>query len=320
MPSRTYTNELGLLNGLLEVKLSASFDVKPKAAAAATALRVTFRTIAVSLLGLPLPPITFPEGTERTWLLTYTDDDTRIVRAGVDGGRSTARELGLLDEREGEAADAYLFVLTRDTAAEAARAAAAAGGVNPLALRSLRASRKAKLLEACAAETRLGAETDAAGVERIAALMDELSALNPTRDPASSSTLCGRWDITWTTEKELLALTSSGLLGEPCTASYQTITRDKAADGATWQYSLDNAIDFAGGNSFLRVGSTCEPASSGGKVAFRFERCDLKFRALELPLPPVGSGFFEVLYLDDDLRVCKDSRGDLQVCRRGLSA
>ena len=50
----------------------------------------------------------------RTWLLTYTDADLRLVRAGVDGGRSTARELGLVSADEGQAADAYLFVLTRE--------------------------------------------------------------------------------------------------------------------------------------------------------------------------------------------------------------
>lgn len=33
-------------------------------------------------------------------------------------------------------------------------------------------------------------------------------------------------------------------------------------------------------------------------------------------LPPVGSGWFDVVYLDDELRCCRDVRGDLQVCRR----
>lgn len=320
----TYTNELSLFNGLFDVKLSATFRPKPRGGAAdgTTALRVSFKTIAVALFGLlRLPPITFPEGTERTWLLTYTDEDTRIVRAGVDGGRSTARDVGLLDKEEGEAADSYLFVLTRDPAVEAARAAAATAGgraANPLAQGALRASLKAELLDACAADARFGADTDAAGVARIEALMDELSLVNPTRDPASSPKLCGRWDIVWTTESELLALMSNpgGFFGLPCTASYQVIARERADDGDSWEYALDNAIDFDGGDSFLRVGSSCAPAASGGKVSFSFKRCDLKWRQLQLPLPPVGSGFFEVLYLDDDLRVCKDSRGDLQICRR----
>jgi len=67
----------------------------------------------LSLGGLSLPPVQFPAGTERTWLLTFTDDDFRVVRAGVDGGKSTVRDVGLIPKGEGEAADSYLFVLTR---------------------------------------------------------------------------------------------------------------------------------------------------------------------------------------------------------------
>ena len=76
-------------------------------------------------------------------------------------------------------------------------AAATAGGraANLLAQGALRASLKAELLDACAADARFGADTDAAGVARIEALMDELSLVNPTRDPASSPKLCGQWDI-----------------------------------------------------------------------------------------------------------------------------
>ena len=63
--------------------------------------------------GLSRGPIAFPQGTERTWCLTYVDSETRLVRAGVDGGRSVSRELGLIQKGEGESADAYLFVMTR---------------------------------------------------------------------------------------------------------------------------------------------------------------------------------------------------------------
>ena len=316
VPSRTYTNELALVGGLLEVKLRASFAPKLDGDyGGATALRVAFESIAISILGLGLPPIAFPEGTERTWLLTYTDDDTRLVRAGVDGGRSTARDLGLLDRSEGEKADSYLFVLTRDRAEEAARAAGGGGWRSPLALAERRRELKEALLRECAGQ-RLGADTNAAGVERIGQLMEQLGALNPTADPASSPKLCATWEIMWTTESELLALTSNGFLGLPCKSAYQTIARRRgAADGSTaWAYTLDNIIDFDGGS--LRVGSTCEPAARGSRVDFRFSSCSAKWKALALPLPPVGAGFFEVLYLDDSLRVCKDSRGDLQICVR----
>ena len=65
------------------------------------------------------------------------------------------------------------------------------------------------------------------------ALMDRLAALNPTADPASSSALVGTWDIVWTTESELLALTagveplpvrlSSGCGDEDDESSYRSL-------------------------------------------------------------------------------------------------
>ena len=102
--SRTYRNELSLFGGAVQLSLAATFE-QPSASKAA--LRVAFRTLTAMLGGVALPPIQFPTGTERTWLLTYTDDDTRVVRAGVDGGRSTARELGLIKRGEGESPDSY---------------------------------------------------------------------------------------------------------------------------------------------------------------------------------------------------------------------
>ena len=77
--SRMYTNELSL-GGAVDISLAASFAPSGDAS-----LRVAFETLQINLLGQPLPTINFPAGTE-TWLLTYSDDDTRLVRAGVDGG------------------------------------------------------------------------------------------------------------------------------------------------------------------------------------------------------------------------------------------
>ena len=42
----------------------------------------------------------------------------------------------------------------------------------------------------------------------------------------------------------------------------------------------------------------------------------MRWRSLELPLPPVGRGWGDLLYLDDELRVQRDVRGDLLVATR----
>ena len=78
--------------------------------------------------------------------------------------------------------------------------------------------------------------------------------------------------------------------------------------------ALTNTIDFEGG--FLRVGSSCAPEPSGGRVNFAFESCDVRWRSVTLPLPPVGKGWGEVVYLDDDFRIQQDVRGDLLVATR----
>ena len=43
--------------------------------------------------------------------------------------------------------------------------------------------------------------------------------------------------------------------------------------------------------------------ADGSRFNFSFEQCTLQWRALTLPLPPVGRGWGEILYLDDELRI-----------------
>ena len=105
--ARSYVNELTLFDAVT-VAVRASFEPR-----ADDELRVTFEAIEVAAFGTRLFSKPFPPGVERTWCLTYTDAATRVVRAGGDGGRSVARDGGLLERDAGEAKDAYLFVLRR---------------------------------------------------------------------------------------------------------------------------------------------------------------------------------------------------------------
>ena len=156
----------------------------------------------------------------------------------------------------------------------------------------------------------------------------------------------GAWDLVWTTESELLFLSSKGFFGLPCTGVSQTISRPSRDAPLT----LSNEVEFLDG--YLSVGSTCEP-DDDARVDFKFEACEAsvrglshdqscgaamgycavcaalsapcaagkartfhiaqaRWRGLTLPLPPVGSGWFEVIYLDDEIRLARDVRGDLQ--------
>uniref|UniRef100_A0A7S4FCQ3 Plastid lipid-associated protein/fibrillin conserved domain-containing protein n=1 Tax=Chrysotila carterae TaxID=13221 RepID=A0A7S4FCQ3_CHRCT len=328
--SQSYVNELGFLNGALKVELAADFEPSSD-----TALRVCFRTLRLVAFGVPLPAFNFPAGTERTWLLTYTDDEMRLVRAGVDGGRSTARELGLISEDEGQSADAYLFVLTR-----APDAPPASDPISRFVNDRKRKQLKQRLLDACDGQD-FGASSTDADADAIAAIVDELAPLNPTAAPARSPLLQGVWRVEWTTEAELLYLTKNGLPGIAGEAAYQAIrpvavtTADATADTITnadtgtfngadkaerteapQRLQLVNRVALERGNG-LTVNSSCDPASDDS-VNFRFSSCSATLYGLTFPLPPVGTGSFNVLYLDEALRICRDSRGDLQICSRAV--
>ena len=81
-------------------------------------------------------------------------------------------------------------------------------------------------------------------------------------------------------------------------------------------------LEFDGGE--LRVAATIAPdEAEGGRFNFASEQCSVTvtWRALKVPLPYVGRrrGWGELLYLDDELRIQRDVRGDLLVATRVVS-
>ncbi|XP_030498353.2 probable plastid-lipid-associated protein 11, chloroplastic isoform X2 [Cannabis sativa] len=52
------------------------------------------------------------------------------------------------------------------------------------------------------------------------------------------------------------------------------------------------------------------------RVNFRFTSAVLRGENWEIPLPPFGQGWFDTVYLDDEIRVVKDIRGDYLVVDR----
>ena len=134
-------------------------------------------------------------------------------------------------------------------------------------------------------------------------LLVELPALRPMADPARSDLLTGEWELRWTDEKEVIFAVANGLFGLPWIRTYQSID----VPGGR----LVNVIEFEEGGE-LRVGSSIAPdPTDGARFNFVFGECTLRWRDLRVPLPPVGRGWGELLYLDEEMRIQRDIRGDL---------
>ncbi|GKA55313.1 probable plastid-lipid-associated protein 11 isoform X1 [Tanacetum coccineum] len=52
------------------------------------------------------------------------------------------------------------------------------------------------------------------------------------------------------------------------------------------------------------------------RLYYRFTSAVLRGKDWEFPLPPFGKGWFDSVYLDNDIRIAKDIRGDYLVVDR----
>ncbi|CAK9146242.1 unnamed protein product [Ilex paraguariensis] len=119
--------------------------------------------------------------------------------------------------------------------------------------------------------------------------------------------LSATWRLLWTTEKEqLFIIRNASLFGTQAGDVLQVIDVEKC--------SLNNVITFPPDGVFF-VRSGIEIASRQ-RVNFSFTSAVLRGKDWELPLPPFGQGWFESVYLDDEIRVVKDIRGDYLVVDR----
>ncbi|KDP28812.1 hypothetical protein JCGZ_14583 [Jatropha curcas] len=120
----------------------------------------------------------------------------------------------------------------------------------------------------------------------------------------TGNSLSATWRLLWTTEKEqLFIIEKAPLFGTQAGDVLQVIDVEKK--------TLNNVITFPPDGVFF-VRSNIEIASSQ-RVNFRFTSAVLRGKNWEIPLPPFGQGWFQSVYLDGDLRVAKDIRGDYLV-------
>lgn len=136
--------------------------------------------------------------------------------------------------------------------------------------------------------------------------IDDMAVLG--RDMVTTGdSLSATWRSLWTTEKEqLFIIEKAYLFGTQTGDVLQVIDVEKKV--------LNNVITFPPDGVFF-VRSNIEIASPQ-RVNFRFTSAVLRGKNWEVPLPPFGKGWFETVYLDDEIRVVKDIRGDYLVVER----
>jgi len=159
-----------------------------------------------------------------------------------------------------------------------------------------------------------GVGTNTQKKNEIKGLIDEIGMKNAayaSSKVVTPSLIEGTWDLLWTTEKETLFFAQRGLFGKPVTRISQTID----LRGGT----INNLIEFEGERSFSVVGGISIPTDNTQRVDFVFKEAVLKIPPLpQLRLPPVGQGWFDTVYVNNNYRLSRDSRGDYLVCKRAL--
>ena len=139
--------------------------------------------------------------------------------------------------------------------------------------------------------------------QEIQEIIDQLAPLSPVTATAASPLLQAKWILEWTTEKEINFFIQQGFSEKR--AIYQTIEGDV----------LGNMIPFTRGGGFGVTGSLEVLDKKGQRTNFVFSKAKLDLgRWGKYDLPPIGKGWFDTIFLDQDLRVDVNSRNDILIC------
>ncbi|XP_002961196.2 probable plastid-lipid-associated protein 11, chloroplastic isoform X2 [Selaginella moellendorffii] len=157
-------------------------------------------------------------------------------------------------------------------------------------------------------ERGLRSQKDKRRKERILRAFEALAAESASSDGITTdSRLSGTWRMLWTTEKEQLFIVDKApLFGTRAGDILQVID--------VGENRLNNVITFPPSGAFV-VASTMEVVSDK-RVEFQFTGALLRSDTWSLPVPPLGKGWFESVYLDEHIRLAKDIRGDFLVVER----
>ena len=149
----------------------------------------------------------------------------------------------------------------------------------------------------------------------VEALMAELTPLSPITETSTSPLLQRKWKMLWTTEKEINFFVNVGWSDD--------ITQTISENGRL----LENKIVFCnipGGYLGVmgKLSVDDDDDDDAAPDSRRRRRTKFVFTSATLdlgrwgsfPIPPLGKGWFDTLYLDDDLRIDINSRNDILIC------
>ena len=77
---------------------------------------------------------------------------------------------------------------------------------------------------------------------------------------------------------------------------------------------MENLIPFKKGGSFGVKGKITPDDDIAQRTNFEFESATIDLQWFKFTIPPVGKGWFDTIYLDEDLRVDVNSRDDILIC------
>jgi len=158
---------------------------------------------------------------------------------------------------------------------------------------------KVALLESIEGTNR-GAGASAAQAEAVDAAAAALTALNPTRKPTAGK-LQGVWSLAYTTEKDVHFL---------AVLPVQEISQEVDLEGAM----VTNRVVYKLPISL--VAKAPLEVVGPARIEYEFSSFVLTVLGAELSITPRGKGWSESVYVDDELRVVRNSRGDLLVLER----
>ncbi|GAX78326.1 hypothetical protein CEUSTIGMA_g5768.t1 [Chlamydomonas eustigma] len=150
--------------------------------------------------------------------------------------------------------------------------------------------------------------------DKVLSLIQLLALDNPTKAPAKSEKAAGNWRLIWSQQ----APNASPLqkFGSQQANSFQLI------DGETG--TLQNLVLLLGGLLQIRADADCSPTSDIRTSVFIKEAAISLGNVLKIPVKvPKGDnnpGFIDWLYLDEDLRITKGSKGSIFVHKREIDS